>query len=757
MSQIPTGDGASRTSTSARVTALNAAVSLLAIMALLAAAAPAAHAQTPPSTPTVSTVAVTSDPGSDSTYATGDKIEVTVTFSEAVTVSTSGGTPRLTIDIGDQPRNIPYDRAGTNTGQLIFAYTVFAGDMDADGISVQADGLALNGGTIQSADDSTDATLTFSAQSFATHKVDTEVVLVSNIGQADASENITISATQSAEVTFTVPATDAGYDLTGITLDVKSASSTLDVAIEVRRTGSIPTPGIQSAADMRVAFSGSTATAGRQNFAPDDTHFRRVNLPIAAINSRDTHLIYTVTITGSGEGTVEIGATASSAEDAGGLNGLSIQNPAAGGKVPRLDLVGHTAAVPFILHSEVLSSPADGSAYKAGERIELMFVTSRFSSVANVPSEAEFWLGNGRAMRRTAQYVTHAVPFLFIGLIYSYEVRAGDVDSDGILIAGDALGNNANAAFTDARSGVPVRLSLPSLQQSTDQSVLGSQTRTCQDVLCSKGTVATGADNVLFATPTVDAIGTHTQHNLDTSNLSLSPFRIPGSLSARTFAYGDATFAILNISDFHGTSIVPSSVERSVNTLLLSISPELPEDYSKRLALSVDGTLVELRDLETASLSGLSQFAWHRDVGWADGDTVQIKLVEVPVTATFDAATYAKDEGASFDVTVTLGGGFERETVTLPLVTTENGATSDDYSGIPSELVFMPGETEKTFTITLTDDTIDDDDESITLSFGTLPDTVKRGGDNETATVTIGDDDDPEVDVEFGGRDLFGR
>ena len=36
--------------------------------------------------PTVSSIAITSDPGDDDTYVTGDEIEVTVTFSENVTV-----------------------------------------------------------------------------------------------------------------------------------------------------------------------------------------------------------------------------------------------------------------------------------------------------------------------------------------------------------------------------------------------------------------------------------------------------------------------------------------------------------------------------------------------------------------------------------------------------------------------------------------------------------------------------------------------
>ena len=44
---------------------------------------------------------------------------------------------------------------------------------------------------------------------------------------------------------------------------------------------------------------------------------------------------------------------------------------------------------------------------------------------------------------------------------------------------------------------------------------------------------------------------------------------------------------------------------------------------------------------------------------------------------------------------------------------------------------------------------MDDDDESVKLTFGTLPDRVSEGTQAET-TVSIGDDDDPRVDVEFG-------
>ena len=88
-------------------------------------------------------------------------------------------------------------------------------------------------------------------------------------------------------------------------------------------------------------------------------------------------------------------------------------------------------------------------------------------------------------------------------------------------------------------------------------------------------------------------------------------------------------------------------------------------------------------------------------------------------------------------------------TVTLPITVTANGgATEADYSGIPENLNFAPGDTSKTFTVTVVDDTEDDDGESITLSF--TDNHIRSGGANETATITLTDNDHPEVEVEFG-------
>ena len=102
--------------------------------------------ETPDTTsPTVSSLAISSNPGSDQTYAAGDRIEVRVQFSETVEVE---GTPRLRLRVGSRTRTAGYLR-GTGTAALVFGYEVAEGDEDTDGVSIEAGRIALNGGAIK--------------------------------------------------------------------------------------------------------------------------------------------------------------------------------------------------------------------------------------------------------------------------------------------------------------------------------------------------------------------------------------------------------------------------------------------------------------------------------------------------------------------------------------------------------------------------------------------------------------------------------
>ena len=265
---------------------------LLAIMALFLASVTMAHAQTP--TPAVSTVAVTSDPGTDDTYALGDAIEVGLTFGEAVDVT---GDPYLLIDVGGTNRRASY-QSGTGTTQLLFQYTVLAGDDDDDGIAVVTNSLTLNGGTIVATDDATDATLDHAALATTDHKVDIIVTLLSNFGQPATSRTWTISATSHELFTFETGANTGGYQLDSVALEVKSPSDTLQVEVQLHRFGSIDLSADRDDDDPPLAtLTGSVTAAGRQvftlNTGPDGNLY-----PGAP---------YHLLIVGSGTGTVELG------------------------------------------------------------------------------------------------------------------------------------------------------------------------------------------------------------------------------------------------------------------------------------------------------------------------------------------------------------------------------------------------------------------------------------------------------------------
>ena len=130
----------------------------------------------PTGEPTIVALALTSDPDAadgspdDDTYIRGATVEVTVTFSEAVTVR---GRPQLTLDLGGTRAPAAYVR-GTGTPHVVFAYTIKAGDVDSDGLAIPADALTLPAGaTLQNLAGTRDARVTHPAvPAQAGHRVD---------------------------------------------------------------------------------------------------------------------------------------------------------------------------------------------------------------------------------------------------------------------------------------------------------------------------------------------------------------------------------------------------------------------------------------------------------------------------------------------------------------------------------------------------------------------------------------------------------
>jgi hypothetical protein len=94
----------------------------------------------------MSSVAISSATGiQNNTLNAGDVVTASVTYASAVTVS---GAPTLSMVVGGTTVQATYDAANSTATVLKFNYTVLATQADANGISIAANALQLNGGSI---------------------------------------------------------------------------------------------------------------------------------------------------------------------------------------------------------------------------------------------------------------------------------------------------------------------------------------------------------------------------------------------------------------------------------------------------------------------------------------------------------------------------------------------------------------------------------------------------------------------------------
>ena len=94
---------------------------------------------------TVTSVDFTSNPGSDQVYVVGDTIQVTVTFSDDVTVVYDGSkkdAAEVDLEMGGETRTAHYAR--TDGNKVIFEYTVVPGDEETFGLLLRPNRLRLD-------------------------------------------------------------------------------------------------------------------------------------------------------------------------------------------------------------------------------------------------------------------------------------------------------------------------------------------------------------------------------------------------------------------------------------------------------------------------------------------------------------------------------------------------------------------------------------------------------------------------------------
>ena len=119
-----------------------------------------------------------------------------------------------------------------------------------------------------------------------------------------------------------------------------------------------------------------------------------------------------------------------------------------------------------------------------------------------------------------------------------------------------------------------------------------------------------------------------------------------------------------------------------------------------------------------------------------------------PPTVSVGDATATEGDPAEFTVTLSAVSGRGAENVVdwaTSVETGDNATAGTDFTAANDTLTFMPGDTEKTVTVQTTDDTVDEDDETFTVTLSNA--TNATLATDPTATGTITDADVPEVTI----------
>ena len=152
--------------------------------------------------PSTSSIELTESRASGDIFGLGERIEITVTFSETVIVR---GSPRIGLSIGeiDSPIDGEYEAAFGSYGRtdgkadrtkLVFGFVVPSGLHDTDGIEVDSTALRLNGGEILASSDGLPARWTIAARKNLGGAVNSLLVLTGGVcGRTPAVRNAIVA------------------------------------------------------------------------------------------------------------------------------------------------------------------------------------------------------------------------------------------------------------------------------------------------------------------------------------------------------------------------------------------------------------------------------------------------------------------------------------------------------------------------------------------------------------------------------------
>jgi hypothetical protein len=642
-----------------------------------------------PTAPAVSSVGVPAN----GSYKAGTTLSFTVNTSESVIVDTSGGTPRLALTIGSSTVYATY-ASGSGSNALVFAYTIQAGDTDADGIAVGA--LQANGGTLRDTAGN-DAALTLnSVGGTASVLVDTTAPTITFSGLAFSSDTGTsstdfITKTAAQTISATLSGAPAGSDIvygsldggttwTDITSKVSgttltwngvtlSSSNTLKFKVvdAAGNNGTVTSqaytldttaPGAPSAPDMTAGTDTGTSSTDNisGNTTPTFTGTAEANATVTLYDTDGTTSLGTATADGSGNWSI----TASTLS--AGSHTVTAKATDAAGNVSSASSGLAVTIDPTAPAVSSVGVPANGS-YKAGTTLSFTVNTSESVIVDTSGGTPRLALTIGSS----TVYATYASGSGSNALVFAYTVQAGDTDADGIAVG--AL--QANGGTLRDTAGNDAALTLNSVGGTA--SVLVDTTSPVVDSVSvpSNATYYTGQNldfTVNFSEAvTIDTTGgtPRVALTLDTGGTVYADYVSGSGTGALVFRYTvgngvqDNTGVTVGALSANGGTLRDAAGNDATLTL---------NSVGSTAAVNVDGTQPHVLDVTAMTADGF----------YNAGDTISITVTftkAVTVDTTGGTPTLALGDGA----TATYAGGSGSATLvfTYTIAGGENSADLD--------------------------------------------------------------------------------
>ena len=372
--------------------------------------------------------------GAADTYAAGDAIEVAATFDRAVSVT---GAPTLALEVGSATREAAY-ASGSGSATLVFSYTVQAGDRDADGVSVPAAAVALNGGSIAGA---------AGAAALVAH----------GALAADPSRKVGFSDTTAPTVTgltINTPAQSHGGRPTFFQGDVIRFTATFSETVFVTGTPQVQF-GFGAGQASHHTNSKFAAYAGRSGFSTLLFDYevqtgdltpgvsQGIEILVAQNGMRWVRLNGGVIRDAAGNAYVPAGSDTNS-------NGVYITtNGVDGSQTGTIDNIGPRVTGLAFSGTAPHDTDGDGAGdtYAAGNAVSVAVTFSESVTVTGTP-QLKLQVGAGAA--KDAAYASGTGTAT---LVFSYTVQAGDADADGVSVPAGSIALNGGTLNDAANNG----------------------------------------------------------------------------------------------------------------------------------------------------------------------------------------------------------------------------------------------------------------------------------------------------------------